>query len=55
MIVGDLAQIFPDRFGGAPDSAKNNEEGATVSFGMSITAVDGPAAHQSRPEGQGPG
>lgn len=36
VIVGDLAQIFPDRFGGAPDSAKNNEEGATVSFGMSI-------------------
>jgi serine protease Do len=36
VIVGDLAQIFPDRFGGTPDSAKNNEEGATVSFGMSI-------------------
>jgi serine protease Do len=36
VVVGDLAQIFPDRFGGGSDSAKNNEEGATVSFGMSI-------------------
>ena len=36
IIVGDLAQIFPDRFGGANDSAKSNQEGATVSFGMSI-------------------
>ncbi len=36
VVVGDLAQIFPDRFGGATDSAKNNPEGTTVSFGMSI-------------------
>ena len=36
VIVGDLAQIFPDRFGNGGDSAKNNQEGATVSFGMSI-------------------
>ena len=36
VVVGDLAQIFPDRFGGAGDSAKNNQQGATVSFGMSI-------------------
>lgn len=36
VVVGDLAQIFPDRFGNANETAKNNEEGATVSFGMSI-------------------
>ena len=36
IIVGDLAQIFPDRFGGANDSAKSSQDGATVSFGMSI-------------------
>ena len=34
--VGDLAQIFPDRFGSSNETTKNNEEGATVSFGMSI-------------------
>ena len=36
VVVGDLAQIFPDRFGNSNESAKNNEEGATISFGMSI-------------------
>jgi len=36
VVVGDLAQIFPDRFGGPTDNTKNNQEGTTVSFGMSI-------------------
>ena len=36
VVVGDLAQIFPDRFGGATDSVKTPQEGTSVSFGMSI-------------------
>jgi serine protease Do len=36
VVVGDLAQIFPDSFGGTPESAKANPQGTTVSFGMSI-------------------
>lgn len=36
VVVGDLAQIFPDRFGNSSETSKNNAEGATVSFGMSI-------------------
>ncbi len=36
MVVGDLSQIFPDSFGGTPESAKTNPQGTTVSFGMSI-------------------
>jgi serine protease Do len=36
VVVGDLSQIFPDSFGGAPESAKTNPQGTTVSFGMSI-------------------
>ncbi|HKE26478.1 MAG TPA: Do family serine endopeptidase [Bryobacteraceae bacterium] len=34
--VGDLAQIFPDRFGGRSESAEAKPEGTAVSFGMSI-------------------
>ncbi len=33
--VGDLAQVFPDRFGGA-EAAPNREETGTTSFGMQI-------------------
>jgi serine protease Do len=36
VVVGDLSQIFPDSFGGTPESAKTNPQGTTVSFGMSI-------------------
>src|SRR5262249_54481322 len=34
--VGNLAQIFPDRFGGATEREPAKPEGTTVSFGMSI-------------------
>jgi serine protease Do len=36
VVVGDLAQIFPDRFGGVRESAEAKPEGTAVSFGMSI-------------------
>jgi serine protease Do len=36
VVVGDLAQIFPDRFGGASQSAEMKPQGTAVSFGMSI-------------------
>jgi len=36
VVVGDLAQIFPDRFGAGNEEAAKNAEGATVSFGMQI-------------------
>jgi len=36
VVVGDLAQIFPDRFGGANQSAELKPQGTAVSFGMSI-------------------
>jgi serine protease Do len=36
VVVGDLAQIFPERFGGANQSSPNKEEGTAASFGMSI-------------------
>jgi serine protease Do len=36
VVVGDLAQIFPDRFGGAKESTEAKPEGTAVSFGMSI-------------------
>ena len=35
--VGNLAQIFPDRFGSASDREPAKPEGTTVSFGMSIS------------------
>ena len=34
--VGDLAQIFPDRFGSGTETSQAKPEGTTVSFGMSI-------------------
>jgi serine protease Do len=36
VVVGDLAQIFPDRFGNSSQSAESKPEGTAVSFGMSI-------------------
>jgi len=36
VVVGDLSQIFPDSFGNPSDTAKNQQEGTAVSFGMSI-------------------
>ena len=36
VVVGDLAQIFPDRFGSGNKEEANKAEGATAKFGMSI-------------------
>jgi serine protease Do len=36
VIVGDLAQIFPDKFGGPSDESQNQNEGGPTSFGMQI-------------------
>jgi serine protease Do len=36
VVVGDLAQIFPDRFGGANENSPNKAEGTAASFGMSV-------------------
>jgi serine protease Do len=36
VVVGDLAQIFPDRFGSGGGQSQAKPEGTTVSFGMSI-------------------
>jgi serine protease Do len=36
VVVGDLAQIFPDRFGGGNDNSTNQKEATAASFGMSI-------------------
>ncbi|HYW47126.1 MAG TPA: Do family serine endopeptidase [Bryobacteraceae bacterium] len=36
VVIGNLAQIFPDRFGGAEEQSTVKPEGATVTFGMSI-------------------
>jgi serine protease Do len=36
VVVGDLAQIFPDRFGGSNDNSANKQEETAASFGMSI-------------------
>jgi serine protease Do len=36
IVVGDLAQIFPERYGSGHESGKSVEEGTTVSFGMQI-------------------
>ena len=41
VVVGDLSQIFPDSFGNPNDTAKNNQDGTTVSFGMSIMELTG--------------
>jgi serine protease Do len=37
--VGDLAQVFPDRFGGGPDAGQAPQGATSVSFGMSIQAL----------------
>ncbi|HJT89032.1 MAG TPA: Do family serine endopeptidase [Bryobacteraceae bacterium] len=36
VVVGDLAQIFPDRFGAGSQGEPNKAEGTTAKFGMSI-------------------
>jgi serine protease Do len=36
VVIGNLAQIFPDRFGGGDEQSSVKPEGTTVSFGMSI-------------------
>lgn len=36
VVVGDLAQIFPDRFGGPRDESKSPSEAGVTSFGMMV-------------------
>jgi len=36
VVVGDLAQIFPDKFGGPKDEAKSQTEAGVASFGMMV-------------------
>jgi len=36
VIVGDLSQVFPERFGGVKENEQSKPEATTVSFGMSI-------------------
>jgi serine protease Do len=36
VVVGDLAQIFPDRFGGPKDDSKSPTEAGVTSFGMMV-------------------
>jgi len=36
VVVGDLAQIFPDKFGGPKDEAKTQTEPGVASFGMMV-------------------
>jgi serine protease Do len=36
VVVGDLAQIFPDKFGGESDKGAGQTEGGAASFGMQI-------------------
>ena len=36
VVVGDLAQIFPDQFGSANEAGAAKPEGASVSFGMRV-------------------
>jgi serine protease Do len=36
VVVGDLAQIFPDRFGGPRDESKSPTEAGVTSFGMMV-------------------
>jgi serine protease Do len=36
VVVGDLAQIFPERYGSGRDAGKIPEEGTSVSFGMQV-------------------
>jgi serine protease Do len=39
VVVGNLAQIFPDQFGGREQAEQSKPEGATVSFGMTIVPL----------------
>lgn len=39
VVVGDLAQIFPDRFGNGGDTGQAQQGGTSVSFGMSIQTL----------------
>jgi serine protease Do len=36
VVVGDMAQIFPDKFGGEKDQLKGPEEAGVASFGMMV-------------------
>ena len=46
MVVGDLAQIFPDRFGNGNDKSADKKEETAASFGMSIQNLT-PAQRES--------
>ena len=39
VVVGNMAQIFPDQFGGGGQSEQAKPEGTTVSFGMTIVPL----------------
>jgi serine protease Do len=39
VVVGNLAQIFPEEFGGGKQDAASQVEGTTVSFGMTINTL----------------
>jgi len=36
VVVGDLAQIFPEQFGGGKDNTPKNDDSTAVSFGMNV-------------------
>jgi serine protease Do len=46
VVVGDLAQIFPDKFGTGSDESQNQTEGGAASFGMQIQNLS-PAERQT--------
>ena len=39
IVVGNMAQIFPDQFGGGEQNEQAKPEGASVSFGMTIVPL----------------
>ena len=39
VVVGDLARVFPDRFGNGEEAVRDKEEGTTVSCGMTIETL----------------
>jgi serine protease Do len=39
VVVGDLAQIFPEQFGSGSSDKPHGEESTAVSFGMSVTPL----------------
>jgi serine protease Do len=39
VVVGDLAQLFPDKFGGPSESAHNDAHGDAASFGMYVQTL----------------